>query len=186
MLRGRWGIFQCTLIFRASFHDVRSKKMWERRQRELQKAGEQMELDEDVTPPPSIPRSSRVATRDESCEGDKEAMLALLQEQWQRRVARREAFIQWQAGQREKGAAQRLVRQAKTQEKFKSHRYHTQSGRIISVGLAREDGTSSNSDASVDLYSVGMCGSQLRSADFLVQPGSRNTHGTVNLVLQKR
>lgn len=76
----------------------------------------------------------------------KEQLLAVLEEQKMRRIARREAFLEWQAGQREKGAAHRLVRQAKTAEKFKRQHYHSRKGRILSVGHVDERGHNTNSN----------------------------------------
>ncbi|KAH9593357.1 hypothetical protein LSM04_001453 [Trypanosoma melophagium] len=117
---------------------------------------------------------------------EKESMLILLKEQGERRIARREAFLQWQAGQREKGAAHRLVRQAKTQEKFKRHHYHTQNGRLISVSFTSNDGTSINSDGSIDVHLVESCRRECRSTDFLVPSNRRCDTSTLNLTLKKR
>lgn len=49
------------------------------------------------------------------------------------RRARRRAFLEWQAGQREKGAAHRLVRLAKVTENNKRHHYHRQRGKLITI-----------------------------------------------------
>ncbi|RNF02016.1 excreted/secreted protein 23 [Trypanosoma conorhini] len=110
--------------------------------------------------------------------GEELRMLALLKEQEQRRIARREAFLKWQAGQREKGAAHRLVRQAKTQEKFKRHHYHAQSGRLISVALSQSGG-SSNSDGESSGGVMDFASSHLhesergRATNFLLHCGGR-------------
>ncbi|ORC89300.1 excreted/secreted protein 23 [Trypanosoma theileri] len=117
---------------------------------------------------------------------ERESMLTLLKEQGERRIARREAFLQWQAGQREKGAAHRLLRQAKTQEKFKRHHYHTQNGRLISVSFTNEDGTSSNSDGNMNFHFVEPRRTECRSTDFLVPSSRRCETSTLNLTLQKR
>ncbi|CBZ27140.1 conserved hypothetical protein [Leishmania mexicana MHOM/GT/2001/U1103] len=67
---------------------------------------------------------------------EKEAVLGMLQEQRLRRIARREAFLEWQAGQREKGAAHRLVRQSRKAEKYKRRHYHATSGRMLPISLS--------------------------------------------------
>lgn len=59
-----------------------------------------------------------------------------LELQGEQRKERRRAFLQWQAGQREKGAAHRLLRLARVVESNKRHHYHSQSGRLIGVYYA--------------------------------------------------
>ncbi|EPY18257.1 hypothetical protein STCU_10094 [Strigomonas culicis] len=68
----------------------------------------------------------------------------MLEAQKIKRIARKEAFLTWQAGQREKGAAHRLVRQSRTAEKGKRHHYHSQKGHIIPVAHHSDDGCSTN------------------------------------------
>ncbi|GET88647.1 hypothetical protein, conserved [Leishmania tarentolae] len=67
---------------------------------------------------------------------EKEAVLGMLREQRLRRIARREAFLEWQAGQREKGAAHRLVRQSRKSEKYKRRHYHAMGGRMLPISLS--------------------------------------------------
>lgn len=59
-----------------------------------------------------------------------------LELQGEQRQERRSAFLQWQDGQREKGAAHRLLRLARVVESNKRHHYHRQSGRLIGVSYA--------------------------------------------------
>ncbi|KAG5478595.1 hypothetical protein LSCM1_05997 [Leishmania martiniquensis] len=67
---------------------------------------------------------------------EKEMVQEMLQEQRLRRIARREAFLEWQAGQREKGAAHRLARQSRKAEKYKRRHYHATSGRMLPLLLS--------------------------------------------------
>nr|CCC91985.1 conserved hypothetical protein [Trypanosoma congolense IL3000] len=186
MLAKQLSVFRCTAVCNAVFRDLRSKELHKRREKELQKATKHNNSCDGTQPSPGTPVSSAEGSTEAEDAGDKESMAMLLEEQWRRRIARREAFLQWQAGQREKGAAERLVRQAKTQEKFKRHRYHTQSGRLISIGLAREDGTSSNAGDDVNFSSSSSHDRSLTNAQFLVPSNSRETPGVLNVFLQKR
>ncbi|KEG11196.1 excreted/secreted protein 23 [Trypanosoma grayi] len=187
MLSKRGSILRCTPLFSGPFHDVKEKRMRERHQQEIQKAGHSTLPSEgcshlnDVSGP-----SNTVNVDNDRNVQAKERMLALLKEQGQRRIARREAFLHWQAGQREKGAAHRLMRQAKTQEKYKRYHYHTQSGRLISVALAREDGTSSNSDCTFVYPATPVKEEGWDSADFLVPGNTRANRCTIRLTLPKR
>lgn len=59
-----------------------------------------------------------------------------LRSQKEHREARRNAFVTWQNGQIEKGAAHRLLRLARVTESNKRHHYHRQGGRLIPVTKA--------------------------------------------------
>lgn len=56
-----------------------------------------------------------------------------LEAQESQRLAKKAAFLEWQAGQREKGAAHRLLHQAKVAESNKRRHYHHQRGRLMCV-----------------------------------------------------
>lgn len=62
-----------------------------------------------------------------------------LEVQGAQRRERRKAFLQWQAGQREKGAAHRLLRLARIAESNKRHHYHRQRGRLLGVSCLSRD-----------------------------------------------
>lgn len=115
----------------------------------------------------------------------KAQLMTLLSEQKLKRIARREAFLEWQAGQREKGAAHRLVRQAKTAEKYKRHHYHSRKGKILSIGHINESGMSSNADpwegVGSDLCRTTQCYS---SAEFLTSGSA--PHLAVHLSMSKK
>ncbi|KAG8344989.1 hypothetical protein ERJ75_001055000 [Trypanosoma vivax] len=186
MFVSRCSFLRLTTALGTSFRDVRAKELFERRRREMERSrpleGGGGECSHDL----GVETSSSTDERETSNDGEeRKKMLELLREQGRRRVARREAFLQWQAGQREKGAAQRLVRQAKTQEKFKRHHYHTQSGRLVSVGLAHGDGTSTNTVDS-PRPATDMSVHRRYSADFAVPLKERSGPGKLHIVLQKR
>lgn len=111
----------------------------------------------------------------------------LLAAQKMKRLVQREAFLEWQAGQREKGAAHRLLRQAKVAEKYKRHHYHCKSGRVLSVAhtpVSQQGGhASAYTDGFRDMHAdVGECQSY---ADFLNPPQPSATSGIV-LSLRKK
>ncbi|RNF00807.1 excreted/secreted protein 23 [Trypanosoma rangeli] len=187
-MRGRGGGLLCsTLMCRISFVGAGGTRRIERQQGELQKVGNPTTLLEGSHGKhASCSGTSGTVPFGKSVDrsGDEVRMQALLQEHEQRRIARREAFLKWQAGQREKGAAHRLVRQAKTQEKFKRHHYHTQSGRLISVALSHNVGSSSsgkNADGVMDFASSRLHeGERGRATSFLLQCGSGSGGRTLN------
>ncbi|EAN84891.1 hypothetical protein C3747_287g14 [Trypanosoma cruzi] len=185
MMRGGTGLLCSTLICRIPFVSVGSSRRMETPTKESQEI-------KDSTALPSGSHAQRtsctgpfsavnVVWNDERC-GEEEKMLALIKEQEERRIARREAFLKWQAGQREKGAAHRLVRQAKTQEKFKRHHYHAQSGRLISIALSHVENTSHNSsDGGMDFVSSSSFrheGERGRATNFLFCCGTRTERRT--------
>ncbi|ESL11653.1 hypothetical protein TRSC58_00592 [Trypanosoma rangeli SC58] len=188
-MRGRGGGLLCsTLMCRISFVGAGGTGRIGRQQRELQKVGDPTTLlGGSHGKHASCTGTSGTVPFRESLDrrGEEVRMQALLQEHEQRRIARREAFLKWQAGQREKGAAHRLVRQARTQEKFKRHHYHAQSGRLISVVLSHNVGSSSsgnNADGVMDFASSRLHdGDRGRATSFLLHCGSvtggRTLHG---------
>lgn len=115
------------------FKDVKSKTLLERLAKEKVRAGaspEDVDMEE-------LARESGLAPSNsvdvQQFVREKETVMGMLQEQRLRRIARREAFLEWQAGQREKGAAHRLLRQARKAEKYKQRHYHATSGRMVPV-----------------------------------------------------
>lgn len=118
---------------------------------------------------------------------EKEHLLAALKQQKLRRIARREAFLEWQAGQREKGAAHRLERQSKTAEKFKRRHYHSRKGRILSIGYMDEVGYCSNDNEPWGQINRPLLKSAERESfsEFLVNPGGERATA-VFLSLRKR
>jgi NADH pyrophosphatase NudC (nudix superfamily) len=69
---------------------------------------------------------------------------AAMHEQHRRRVASREAFAEWQAGQREKGAAHRLSRESRKAEGHKRLHCESQRFRLLSTAVATEEWNSNN------------------------------------------
>jgi len=63
----------------------------------------------------------------------KNDLVAAIEHQKQRRLANRQAFQLWQAGQREKGAAMRLERQARKAEGFKRRQATALKDRLLQV-----------------------------------------------------
>ncbi|AIN98459.1 hypothetical protein LPMP_230070 [Leishmania panamensis] len=118
------------------FKDLKSKTILEKlRNRKLQQGVHPSDLDmEELAKESGIAPPSSVSVQDFMHE--KEAVLEMLQEQRLRRIARREAFLEWQAGQREKGAAHRLVRQSRKAEKYKRRHYHATSGRMLPLSVS--------------------------------------------------
>ncbi|CCW63718.1 unnamed protein product [Phytomonas sp. EM1] len=116
----------------------------------------------------------------------KERLLAMLKEQKLKRISQREAFFTWQTKQREKGAAYRLDRQARTAEKYKQHRYHSQKGRILPVAHFKGDGER-NDKLAWESVGAKLCCSRecMSSTEFLVDENQRNPY-TVFLSLSKR
>lgn len=127
MLRG------VTRFLRFEVKDVREKILLERARRQrVKKGADGTEVDDDVLAEEAgliPPRAVDVSKLEE----EKQRMMEALEGQRLKRIARRAAFLEWQAGQREKGAAQRLVRQAETAEKYKRHHYNSRRGRILSL-----------------------------------------------------
>lgn len=74
----------------------------------------------------------------QTIEENRQNLVQALSYQENERIARRRAFLEWQAGQREKGAAHRLLRLAKVTENNKRHHYHRQRGRLITVSKNRQ------------------------------------------------
>eukprot|EP00796_Vickermania_ingenoplastis_P006479 gene6479-4666_t len=64
---------------------------------------------------------------------NRKSLAAALQYQEEQRIIRHKAFLDWQAGQREKGAAHRLRRLARIAENNKKRHYHGQRGRLLVV-----------------------------------------------------
>ncbi|KAL7697864.1 hypothetical protein N2W54_006877 [Lotmaria passim] len=122
-----------TRLLRYEFKDVKSKAMLEKMAKAKVKAG----MDPADIDMEELARESGLAPSSTSnlrhFVQEKEAVIGMLQEQRLRRIARREAFLEWQAGQREKGAAHRLLRQARKAEKYKQRHYHATSGRMVPV-----------------------------------------------------
>ncbi|KAG5501156.1 hypothetical protein JIQ42_06154 [Leishmania sp. Namibia] len=118
------------------FRDLKDKAILEKlRNTKLQQGAHPSEVDmEELARESGIAPSSSMNVADFVHE--KETVLEMLQEQRMRRIARREAFLEWQAGQREKGAAHRLVRQSRKAEKYKRRHYHASSGRMLPLTLS--------------------------------------------------
>jgi hypothetical protein len=80
----------------------------------------------------------------------------LVREQREKRLAKREAFLTWQAGQREKGSAHRLARSAKKAERWRQL-HNTQMGhKIVSTALhsPHHDGKNTNNESDAHLLDV--------------------------------
>lgn len=121
------------------FKDVKSKTILEKMAKAKVKAGmaaDDVDMEELARESGLAPSSTAHV---EHFVQEKEAVLGMLQEQRLRRIARREAFLEWQAGQREKGAAHRLLRQSRKAEKYKQRHYHAVSGRMVPVMPAQHD-----------------------------------------------
>ncbi|KAK7198370.1 hypothetical protein NESM_000796100 [Novymonas esmeraldas] len=122
-----------TRALRYEFKDVKSKTILEKlRRTKLQQGTHPSDVDmaelareSGLAPPRGVNVQDFIQ--------EKEAVIGMLQEQRLRRISRREAFLEWQAGQREKGAAHRLVRQSRKAEKYKRRHYHTMSGRMLPI-----------------------------------------------------
>ncbi|KPI85496.1 hypothetical protein ABL78_5457 [Leptomonas seymouri] len=121
------------------FNDVKSKGILERMAKAKVRAG----VDPSDVDMGELARESGLAPSNtaniQQFVQEKEAVMNMLQEQRLRRIARREAFLEWQAGQREKGAAHRLLRQARKAEKYKRRHYHATGGRMLPVLPARRE-----------------------------------------------
>lgn len=76
----------------------------------------------------------------------KQQLQNLINEQRRKYNASKDAFLEWQAGQREKGSANRLRRQAYSAEATKRHYTETVGKRLISVAYHSELGDNSNND----------------------------------------
>ncbi|KAG5478789.1 hypothetical protein CUR178_05367 [Leishmania enriettii] len=118
------------------FKGLKDKAILEKlRNTKLQQGAHPSEVDmEELARESGIAPSSSVNVADFVRE--KETVLEMLQEQRMRRIARREAFLEWQAGQREKGAAHRLLRQSGKAERYKRRHYHATSGRMLPLTLS--------------------------------------------------
>ncbi|KAG5504322.1 hypothetical protein JKF63_04767 [Porcisia hertigi] len=118
------------------FKDLKSKTILEKLRNQKLKSGvHPMDVDmAELAREGGITPSNHVNLHDFVRE--KEAVIGMLQDQRLRRIARREAFLEWQAGQREKGAAHRLVRQSRKAEKYKRRHYHATSGRMLPLALS--------------------------------------------------
>lgn len=124
---------------RYQFADVKSKTVLEKLAKAKVKAGvhpDDVDMEELARESGLAPSNS---TSMDQFVQEKENVLGMLQEQRVRRIARREAFLEWQAGQREKGAAHRLLRQSRKAEKYKQRHYHAVSGRMVPVMPPRND-----------------------------------------------
>ena len=73
----------------------------------------------------------------ESLQRRQQELQELVREQRERRVAQRGAFLEWRAGQREKGAARRLQVQARKAERYKRMQCETAKHRFLEVTLGR-------------------------------------------------
>lgn len=92
----------------------------------------------------------------EEIRSSKDVVAALVKEQREKRLAKREAFLTWQAGQREKGAASRLARSAKKAERWRQHHSNEMSCKLISTSLhsPHGDGSNTNNDSNDHLLEV--------------------------------
>ena len=130
-------LFSSTLLCRFEVQNVRQKIMLERRRKELetkqrislplQPSDDELAQQLGFVAPTVVDIAGLKSQRDRVSE--------MAEDQRQRRVAKREAFVAWQAGQREKGAAHRLSRQAKTAERTKRAHCQSQTHRLISTAL---------------------------------------------------
>ncbi|CAD2219103.1 hypothetical protein AGDE_07158 [Angomonas deanei] len=118
--------------------DLKSKMIFERAKRMKMKSGVAAhEINErEVAQEAGLVPPDCVST--EEFEENRKKLLRMLETQKLNRISRREAFLTWQAGQREKGAAQRLARQTRKQEKYKRHHYHSQKGKLLPLSFTDE------------------------------------------------
>lgn len=86
----------------------------------------------------------------------REVVMHLVKEQREKRLAKRQAFVSWQAGQREKGAAFRLAGSAKKAERWQRLHASQTGHKILSTALhsPRSDGRNTNNDADDHLLQV--------------------------------
>jgi hypothetical protein len=125
------------------FKDVKSKAFLEKLAKSKVKAGmDPSDIDMEELAMESGLAPSNTANVKQFVQ-EKENVINMLREQRLRRVARREAFLEWQAGQREKGAAHRLLRQSRKAEKYKQRHYHATSGRMVPVLTAQPESLNS-------------------------------------------
>ncbi|CUG58322.1 Hypothetical protein, putative [Bodo saltans] len=92
----------------------------------------------------------------EEIKNSREVVSQLVREQREKRLAKREAFLTWQAGQREKGSATRLARSAKKAERWRQL-HHSQVGhKIISTALhsTQHNGRNTNNDSDAHMIDV--------------------------------
>ena len=74
----------------------------------------------------------------------KDRMRSLMLEQHRRKVASKEAFVEWQAGQREKGAAHRLSRQSRKAEAHKRLHCESQRCRLVPTAFSTPSWNTNN------------------------------------------
>jgi hypothetical protein len=86
----------------------------------------------------------------------KDVVAQLVREQREKRLAKREAFLSWQAGQREKGSAFRLARSAKKAERWKQQHSNEMGHKLISTSLhsPQNNGRNTNNDSDDHLLEV--------------------------------
>ena len=84
----------------------------------------------------------------------KRELQLLIQQQRVKRLSKQEAFLTWQAGQREKGAGLRLTRKHHCQEKRKTAVVVAQHDRLLPVSYHTPTGENSNTWISDDVVDV--------------------------------
>lgn len=119
--------------------DVRQRILLQRERKRIEaaeKSGQRIEeevTDEELAErcgllPPKVIDLAELRSREVS-------LAKLVAQQREKRVAKREAFLAWQQGQREKGSAMRLTGQAKRMESFKRAYCHALKHRLIATNL---------------------------------------------------
>ena len=90
----------------------------------------------------------------EELRAKKEAVINMIQRQRERRLARREQWEDWHAGQKEKGSAISLYRKAKKAEGYRRFAANTTGRRFVSLAYCSPDGRNTNNDADPVLYEI--------------------------------
>ncbi|CCW68237.1 unnamed protein product [Phytomonas sp. Hart1] len=177
---------RCFVRLAFKIKDVKTKLILDRARSKKEKQGVPSDDidDEDLARECNLVDSYLISTEDLIAQ--KERLLLMLKEQKLKRISQREAFLAWQTKQREKGAAHRLDRQARTSERYKQHHYHSQKGRILPIAHFKGD---KETNDKYDWKSAGakLCSSRecVSSTEFLVEENQRNPY-TVFLSLSKR
>lgn len=171
-----------TRLLRFQPPDVKSKvifsKIWSEK---VKQGADPRDIDEEETAREAGLLPPRCVKTNDFVE-EKERVMRMLEEQKMRRVARREAYLEWQAGQREKGAAHRLLRQSKKAEKYKRHHYHSISGRLLPISRVEENET--QAAAQEEAYHLLKTSECLSTSEYL-NSGSPRGKGGIFLTLRR-
>mmetsp|Transcript_58708 Transcript_58708/g.67807 ORF Transcript_58708/g.67807 Transcript_58708/m.67807 type:complete len:232 (-) Transcript_58708:39-734(-) len=144
------GLFRTTRVLCFEVADVRQRVLLERKRRELSKKVTEKTSSSSASSSTALimSRSSDELPEDAALAAEcgllppstfniselrrnKEALDRMVQDQRARRLAKKAAFEAWQEGQREKGQAHRLARQAKKAEKWKRQHYNKTHHRLV-------------------------------------------------------